>query len=213
MKRSFYLFLSLSLLFVACNGEEETKPENTTGGEEYQQVENPFEDTLKPFTEERRVLLELGICDTVETEECVACLPKHFALTKINPDKSIADGFVLQIKANLKVKGGAKPYPRLMVYERAGDDLVLVNEFNSAILNSNVKSGSDYDDLIIAFYNELEQVHYYCRFNWNKGKYKFSEVEKIDVGNDEMWVVKESLRDSISDVLYTELVERRQIIL
>lgn len=171
-------------------------------------IETLFEEKAFPDPIHRKLLLELGICDSlpIEITGCVECTPRNFKLFQYKPKEKIEDAFMLQIKAETILKGENLPLPirHLLVFEREEGQLVKVNGFRGNLIAMR-ESASGVKDLIVRFYVAEDDVFLNCLFVWKDKKYSFVSVEAIH-GAGGNGPVKAEFKDSISTMVYQSLM-------
>lgn len=211
------LFLSVMMLFTACKNSEETedvsKIKTEADKEEFEGLEVLFDDS--EFSDPRAVelLKEINICSDNQLDEhgklVTPCSPENFKFFPLKEGTSISDGFVLLIKANT----GGFSLRRILVFERENGALVKVNGFIANLIGMKKKDGTN-DDLLLRFIDKIEDsdVYYHCVFSWKEGKYAFKSVEVIqEPAGNFSGIVKESVKDSVSQDIYKILIDNQMI--
>jgi hypothetical protein len=156
---------------------------------------------------EKRLLAEIGICDTVKGQEDnldqPACSPRFFRFFNLHANKSLSEGFMLLVRA------GVNKYPvrRLLIFERENGQLVKVNGFVGYLIERRKKQAA-YDDIVVRFFERYENQKYFynCLFAWNNGRYTYQRCEAI---NDRA-ILKEK-QDSVSVEVLKYLNENQLI--
>lgn len=211
MKR--LLWILPVFIFASCGTDENSTTTTHEDGEtgEIITVEKPFQ--KESFTEvtESELLNELNICDTGADSLFTPCSAKYFTLKSFRKDKELKDAFILQVRGGVRLVGEPEPFPvrRLLIFERENDKLVRVNGFVGD-LDSFERSGTDIDNIIVAFYDPQDDVMFHCLFEWENRKYSFKEVVSIDVGSGPKPVKKDQL-ESVSNEVYQLLMDKSMI--
>lgn len=156
---------------------------------------------------ERKLLAEIGICDTIKGQEdnldVPACSPRFFRFFPLRVGKPLSEGFMLLVRA------GVNKYPvrRLLIFERERGELVKVNGFVGYIIERR-KKHSAYDDIVVRFFERYESQKYFynCLFSWKEGRYQYKSCEAI---NDRA-ILKEK-QDSVSVEVLKYLNENQLI--
>lgn len=209
MKHIVFLLLG-SLYLYSCTSDpivdENVADEPQIG--DVTEIETLFEERAFPDKLHRKLLLELGICDSLprEVSGCVECTPRNFKLFEFKPKVEIEDAFLLQIKAETILKGEIVPLPvrHLLVFERENGQLVKVNGFRGNLIAMR-ESATGAKDLVIRFYVAEDDVFLNCLFTWKDKKYSFVSVEAIH-GAGGNGPVKAEFKDSISTMVYQSLM-------
>lgn len=229
MKRTIY-GIGLLLCLVACktdntddhktwddpvNDAEQNSSPETVSKEDVVEIETLFDEKDFKSNIEMELLAELNICDTLPVEGSYTspCSPENFKFFKLKEDKGINEAFALQIKALTVLRGERKPLPmrHLMIFERENGMLVKLNGFRGNLVEKIARKNSN-DDLIIRFYIPDDQVFMNCLFVWDREelKYNYKSVEVIE-GEDWGGPVINAVKDSVSQVVYTDLMNHRMI--
>jgi hypothetical protein len=200
----------LSLILAACAADP-IEDEIVDQPEEKNQaiaIETLFDEQAFPDKNHRKLLLELGICDTVpmEISGCVECGPSNFKFFQHKPNTPISDAFMLQIKAESVLKGQAYGIPErhLLIFERENGSLVKVNGFRGNLIEMRENTASGVRDLIVRFWVAEDEAFLNCLFRWNEGKYQYISVEEIHGGGGN-GAVKAEFKDSISRIVYESI--------
>ena len=192
----YFLFLSLSLLFLACKSEVETVEEvDNVSPSVVTPVEKNIEILFdeKDFSEPKaaQLLNELKICNPNQKNKNNAsepvCDPKFFHILPFIENEKIENAFLLVIRAGVH----DWPLRRLLVYQREQGKLVLVNTFVAHLIGSR-KSSTKHDDLILQFFDEYEN-RLQCVYKWKENRYQYDCVEKIEGRR-----IKKELQDSMN---------------
>lgn len=215
MRKSLYL-ITLLFAFVSCKEEVES-PKEVASSEvkvgDVTNIETLFDKAYFDTEVEYNLLKELDICDTTEVEGsvCAPCSAEHFKFTKFNNGKDLKDAFLLQVKALtvLKNQDTKLPMRHLIVFERENNELVKVNGFRGNLIATR-ESKSGIKDLIIRFYIPEDEAFLNCLFVWGENKYHFKTVEAIDGGGG-FGRVKESVKDSVSKIVYQSLMDNTML--
>jgi len=165
--------------------------------------------SLNKFTQgnERQLLHELGICDTLtvinNNLDIPACSPKFFRFFPLKNNTDFQNGFMLLVRSGVH----AFPTRLLLIYQREGKQLVKVNGFNGYLIERR-KTNTDYDDIVVRFFEryDRQKYFYHCLFTWDKGTYNYVNCEEI---NDQK--VKKDKLDSVSKVVYGYLQDKKLI--
>lgn len=210
MNKVYSIFLIL--LLVSCGTDDPnttTKEDQETG--EIITVEKPFQqDEFKAVVEED-ILKELNICSTGADSLFTPCSAKYFTLKSFRKDKELKDAFLLQVRGGVRLTGEPEPFPvrRLLVFERENDALIRVNGFVGD-LDSFERSGTDIENIIVAFYDAQDDVMFHCLFEWKEKKFSFKEVVSIDIGSGPKPVKKDQLTE-VSNEVYQLLMDKSMI--
>lgn len=210
MKR--LLMISVLSVLTSCGGDEtgtSTHEDAETG--EIITAEKPFQKENFTDAGESELLKELNICDTGVDSLFTPCAAKYFTLKKFRKDKDLKDAFILQVRGGVRLVGEPEPFPvrRLLIFERENGSLIRVNGFVGD-LDSFERSGTDIDNIIVAFYDSQDDVMFHCLFEWRERKYSFKEVLSIDVGSGPKAVKKEQV-ESVSNEVYQLLMDKSMI--
>ena len=164
---------------------------------------------LNTFTQgnETRLLHELGICDTLTLKDNnldePACSPRFFRFFPLKNNTNFNNGFMLLVRSGVH----AFPTRRLLIFQRESNQLVQVNGFNGYLIERR-KSNTEYDDIVIRFFERFDKQKYFyhCLFSWGQGKYNYVKCEEI---NDQK--VKIEKVDSVSKVVLGYLSDKKLI--
>lgn len=209
MKRIVYILLG-SLYLYSCTSDPIVEDDVQDGPQvgDVTNIETLFEEKTFPDSKHRKLLLELGICDSlpIEVTGCTECTPRNFKFFQFKPKEKIEDAFMVQIKAETILKGETLPLPirHLLVFERENGSLVKVNGFRGNLIAMR-ESASGVKDLVVRFYVAEDDVFLNCLFQWKDKKYSFTSVEAIH-GAGGNGPVKAEFKDSISTVVYQSLM-------
>ncbi|MCO5260684.1 MAG: hypothetical protein M9916_11115 [Crocinitomicaceae bacterium] len=209
------VILGVSILYSCKNNqpEPELKKETVDNSSEFEGVEELF--NSKEFDDPSAVelLKEINICSDTQMDAdgnlVSPCTAEHFKFFPLKNGTPLKDGFILLVKANT----GGIPLRRVLVFERENDALIKVNGFIANIIGFR-KNPSSNDDLLLRFIDKIEgsDVYYNCILKWENQKYVFKTVEVIEepAGNFR-GLVKESVKDSVSQEIYKTLVDNNMI--
>ncbi len=199
MKAILYsLLILIPLSFISCGDPEEDDDLVITHHDVVEDNTISTDFPTNKFTSdvEVKLLKELKICnpkaDSDTNELNPACSPKFFRFFKLSKNIKLNDGFILLVKA------GVNDFPlrRILIFERENGSLVKLNGFNGNLIERR-KSSSGYDDLIIRFADNQDNVLIYfnCLFKWVDGKYAYQYCEEIDENGPAK--IKAEYRDSM----------------
>ncbi len=179
-----------------------------------------FEDATADFSTTKfddpeyiEILGELDVCLMIDQDSTVfaTCSPKNFRILPFKEGVSVKNAFILQMKAGIVLKGQAAPLPErnILIFERDAGQLVKVNGFRGDLTAT--RGGTNgVKDLVITFYSKKEETFFDCIFQWNGTRYDFKFVEGVNWGEG-FKPIKESMIDSISKEIYTDLMQNAKI--
>ena len=158
------------------------------------------------------LLDELNICEMVDSFPLVAnCSPDNFKLIAIQNDGSLENGFILQTKAGIVLKGANKPLPpvrHIFVYVRENGSLTKVNGFRGDLIAT--QEGENGKDIVLALYLKEDETLFHCLYKWNGTRYSFESVVGLDWG-DGVKTLKEEDKDSVSNDIYNAIMESKLV--
>lgn len=201
--------LFLALILAACKADPVEEEEVNVPEEQSDiiAIETLFDELAFPDKTHRKLLLELGICDTVpaEVSGCVECGPANFKFFQHKVNTPINDAFMLQVKAETVLKGQSFPLPErhLLIFERENGSLVKVNGFRGNLIAMR-ENPSGVRDLVVRFWVAEDEAFLNCLFQWKDNKYQYVSVEAIHGGGGN-GPVKAEFKDSISKIVYESL--------
>jgi len=214
MKRFQYLLFFLSLGVVSCSEPEVTVDPVTEDEANIESMITTFDDGKFPDPMHLKLLEELDICEMVRSDSSFVaeCSPENFKLIEFKNGANIEDAFILQQKSGIVLKGGQLPLPvrHLIVFERIDGQLVRVNGFRGDLIE--MSSGEKGKNMLLALYVKEDDVLFHCKFIWDGERYSFDRVVAMDLDrNENLRVIKEEVRDSVSKEIYTSLVANHLI--
>lgn len=211
MKFVFTLFVFSSLLlFTGCKDDpktDELKADEIVQ-EDFEFDEETFKDSLQ-----LEILKELDICDLNFSDSSMyaPCTPEYFQIIPFDPKRPMKDAFILYVKAAIPLKGQPLllPVRHVIVFERENGSLVRANGFRGEMVEMR-ENGDAPKDLVVALYLTGDETLFDCLFKYKEGKYSFESVEALDWGEG-LRNVKESLKDSVSKEVYSDLMDKQLI--
>jgi hypothetical protein len=210
-------FSILLLALLACKTEVENDETTTVvkqgQSNEFQGVEELFNTKEFEDTSVVSLLKEINICSDAQVDKSgkliTPCTADNFKFFSLNDNKSLKDGFILLVKANV----GGVPLRRVLVFERENGALIKVNGFIANVIGKRKSAGTN-DDLLLRFIDKIEgsDVYYNCILKWENNQYVFKTVEVIEepAGNFR-GIVKENVKDSVSKEIHQTLVNNNMI--
>ncbi|MFT5861104.1 MAG: hypothetical protein ACI865_003223 [Flavobacteriaceae bacterium] len=217
MKQILFLFLTVILVSSCGSGGDEInsdKPiEDSTSVAGFHDVRADF--SKKDFENPKHleIIKELDVCLMLDQDSTVfaVCSPENFRIIPFKDGADIKDAFILQMKAGIVLKGQKLPLKErnIVVFEREAGELVKVNGFRGD-MTAMRPGDSGAQDLVITFYSDLDETFFDCIFKWNGKRYDFKFVEALDYGEGYR-AVKESIMDSLSKEIYTDLMQNALI--
>ena len=156
---------------------------------------------------------KINICSDAQVDKSgkliTPCTADNFKFFSLNDNKSLKDGIILLVKANV----GGVPLRRVLVFERENGALIKVNGFIANVIGKRKSAGTN-DDLLLRFIDKIEgsDVYYNCILKWENNQYVFKTVEVIEepAGNFR-GIVKENVKDSVSKEIHQTLVNNNMI--
>lgn len=204
------------VLFFSCENDEKVeswdKPENKDSLNNVQKpfvtdtivVRNLFDETNFENDTLSMLLSELGICNPDVAAKFdlynPPCLPRYYKFFKYSSKLWWSDGFALEIRAGLD----DFPLRRFLIFERVNGKLIKLNAFAANLVEKHT-TPSGYYDLMLLFRDE-EAGSFVVKYKWENQKYEYASVEVIDG-----YLVKESRKDSLSDVVLKRLIKNKMI--
>lgn len=211
MKVHYLLIIVLLSFFTACDGEKDKDPDTDKQHQEQviQMIDHDFGTGSDMDPVHLALLEELNICDMDlgDTSSVIAkCNSENFRLYPLSDKIDIRDAFLIQTKSAIVLKGYEYPLPvrHVMIFEREGGELVKVMGIRGEMIAME-KGESDHKDIYVAMYYKKDNTLFNCKLSWDGKMYAFS-VESMDWGEGPK-AVKASLKDSVSNDIYTELRE------
>jgi len=205
-------FLAVGL--VACGREEEPIDPIVVNDEgDVELMTTIFDENAFPDSIHKELLQELNICDMAssDTSFFAECSPENFKVIPFKNGARVEDAFILQVKNGIVLKGEQLPLPvrHIIVFERTDGVLVRTNGFRGDLLE--MSDGEKGRDMLLALYVKEDDVLFHCMFKWDGKRYSFDSVVAMDLGYENLRVIKESVRDSVSKEIYTSLVSNNLI--
>lgn len=213
MQKILFSFLLIASL-VACNSgksdEDIQQSVKIEESEDFENIEELFDQTSFKDTTELNLLQEIQICSLDENllaKGAIPCNPMNFKFFPLIKGGELNNGFMLLVKAGT----GGFPLRRLLIFQRERGKLVKVNGFVSNLIGR-IPNQSGYDDLLLRFNDKdgTEDMFYNCLFTWNGSQYIYKQVEVIEGRN---WggPVKAQFKDSISNEIYQNILNNKMI--
>lgn len=208
-KKLFVITLGLLFAFSACKDDPEVEVDpDSEVIDDFNFDDKKFKDPLH-----LELLKELDICELemTDTSMYAPCSPEYFQIYPFRSDKSVKDAFILYVKAATPLKGRPLllPVRHVIVFERENGELVRTNGFRGEMVE--LREGKNgIKDLVVALYLTGDETLFDCLFKYKDGAFKFESVEALDWGEG-IRNVKESMKDSVSNQVYRDLMEKQLI--
>lgn len=210
---NFFKGLSIILLLIAVVGCKDDPTIDTDPEEPLVEDNFSFDDKTFKDSTHLALLKELDICELNFSDSSMyaPCTPEYFQIYPFDPNRSVKDAFILYVKAAIPLKGRPMllPVRHVIVFERENGALVRVNGFRGELVEMR-KNADKAEDLLIALYLTGDETLFDCLFKYKDGQYSFESVESLDWGEG-MRNVKESLKDSVSKDVYSDLMDKQLI--
>jgi hypothetical protein len=205
------IFLITYLKYFKNNKEITTKTENKIISKDTIAVnvetfnQNKFNEGI-----EEKLLVEIGICDTLIDGYKLPCTPYFFKFFKLNRDKPLSDGFILLVNSRgFKDSNSIFTQRRLFVFERENGKLIQVNRYKANLVELRQTKFNGYFEMLLRFRDSKKTI-FYCSFRWDKGKYEMYHCEEIaEQGDRAPRKVKSELKNSVSKEINEILVKEK----